>query len=63
MKDHTTERSTGAAATTVRLGEEDFHKLPFDVKRIYLGGVLPREKMDLILGDPDSMKLTRAMHP
>jgi len=64
VKDHTTERSTGAAATTtVRLGEADFHKLPFDVKRIYLDGVLPREKVDLILGDPDSMKLTRAMHP
>jgi hypothetical protein len=59
-----TERGTGTAATRgVRLGEEEFRKLPFDVKRIYLDGVLPTERVDLILGDPDDKKLARAMHP
>jgi len=52
-----------AATSSVILGEEEFRKLPFEIKRIYLGGVPPKERMDLILGDPDDKKLTRAMHP
>jgi hypothetical protein len=58
------ERDTGTAATnSVGLGEEEFRKLPFDDKRIYLYGVPPKEKVDLISGDPDDKKLTRAMQP
>ncbi len=58
------ERDTGtAAANSVRLGEEEFRKLSFDDKRIYLDGVLPKEKVELISGDPDIKKLTRAMQP
>jgi hypothetical protein len=57
-------RGTGTAATSsVRVGEEEFRKLPFDDKRIYLEGVLPKEKVELISGDPDVKKLTRAMQP
>jgi hypothetical protein len=59
-----TESGTGtAAAISVRRGEEEFRTLPFDDKRSYLDGALPREKVALILGDPDDKKLTRAMHP
>ena len=58
------ERDTGtAAANSVRHGEEEFRKLPFDDKRFHLDGVLPREKVELISGDPDGKKLTRAMLP
>lgn len=59
-----TEIGTGTAATnSFRLGEEEFRKLSFDDKRIYLDGALPSERMDLIPGDPDGKKLTRAMPP
>jgi len=59
-----TERGTGTAAiNSVRLGEEGFRKLPFEDKRIYLDGVLPEERVSLILGDLDDKKLTRALHP
>lgn len=59
-----TERATGTVATkSVRFGEEEFSKLPFDVKRVYLDGVLPKEKLALILGDPEGKKLARAMQP
>jgi len=58
------ERGTGTAAiNSVRLGEEEFRSLPFDAKRIYLDGVLPKERVALILGDPDDKNLTRALHP
>ena len=58
------ERGTSTAAiNSVRLGEEDFLALPFDAKRSYLDGLLPKERVDLILGDPDDKKLTRALHP
>jgi hypothetical protein len=50
-----------AAAISVRLGEEDFRNLPIDDKRVYLDGVLSKEKAALIAGDPDDQKLTRAM--
>ncbi len=55
-----TERSTG---TTVRIGEEEFRARSFDEKRSYLDGVLPAEKLALILGDPAAQKLARAMQP
>ena len=59
-----TERGAGAAATnSFRLDEEGFRKLSFDDKRIYLDGALPKERLDLITGDPDDKKLTRAMPP
>ena len=51
------------AITSVRVGEEEFGKLPFADKRNYLDVVLPKEKMALILGDPDDKKLARAMQP
>jgi len=50
-------------ANSVRLAAEDFHKLPFYDKRIYLDGLPPMDKVDLIPGDPDAKKLTWAMHP
>jgi hypothetical protein len=52
-----------AVATSVRVGEEEFRTLPLVDKRNYLDRVLPREKMALILGDPDRKKLARAMQP
>jgi hypothetical protein len=59
-----TERGTvAAAANSVRLSEEEFRALPFDAKRSYLDGLLPRERVALILEDPDDKKLTRALHP
>lgn len=64
MKKTMTKRDTGTAATnSVRLAEEEFRTLPFDDKRLYLEGVLPKEKLALILGDPDDKKLARAMQP
>jgi hypothetical protein len=50
-------------ATNVRLDDEEFRTLPFVEKCSYLEGVLPREKLALILGDPASQKLARAMQP
>jgi hypothetical protein len=50
-------------ATIVRLDEEAFRTLPLVDKRNYLEGVLPSEKMALILSDPDGQKLARAMQP
>ena len=64
MGNRIAERGTGtAAANSARVGEEEFRKLPFDDKRIYLDGVPPQEKLDLISGDTDAKKLTRAMPP
>jgi len=58
------ETCTGTTATnSVRLDVEEFRNLSFDKKRIYLGGVLPKERVELIPGDPDEKKLTWAMHP
>jgi Family of unknown function (DUF6178) len=59
-----TKIGTGTTVTkSVSLGKEEFRKLSFDAKRIYLDGVLPKERVELILGDPDEKKLTRAMPP
>ncbi len=63
-KKSVTKRDAGTAAkTNIRLGEEDFRKLPFADKRSYLDGVLPKERITLILTDPDDQKLARAMQP
>ncbi len=51
------------AITNVKLDEESFRKLPLDDKRTYLDALDPKERMDLILGDPDDKKLARAMQP
>ncbi|MDD2898379.1 MAG: DUF6178 family protein [Desulfuromonadaceae bacterium] len=59
-----TDRGTGTIAENrVRLGEEEFRELSFDVKRIYIERVLPKEKLALILEDQDSKRLARAMRP
>jgi hypothetical protein len=64
VENHMAERAIGTAtADSIRLAVEEFRKLSFDDKRIYLDGVLSREKMDLIAGDPDAKRLTRAMQP
>jgi hypothetical protein len=58
------ERGTVTAAiNSVRLDEEEFRSLPFDAKRSYLDGLLPQERVALILGDPDATNLARALHP
>jgi len=51
------------AITNVKLDEENFRKLPLDDKRTYLDALDPKERMALILGDPDDKKLARAMQP
>ena len=57
------ENSMTEKSTSVQLGEEEFHSLPFDAKRSYLDGLLPKERVALILDDADDTKLTRALHP
>lgn len=62
-KSVTVNNAHSTVATTVRLDEEEFCMLPFADKRTYLDGVLPKEKLALILGDPEAKKLARAMLP
>ena len=58
------EKTTEMAVTrSEKRGEELFRTLPFDDKCRYLDGMSPKEKLDLLLGDPDDTKLTRAMPP
>lgn len=57
-----TDAST-AVIKNVRLDGEDFRKLPVDDKRTYLEAVLPKERLALILDDPEDKKLARAMQP
>lgn len=58
------ERGPGTSAiNSVRVDKEGFHKLPFDAKRSYLDGLLPQERVALILEDPDATKLARSLHP
>ena len=57
-----TDAST-AAITNVRLDEEGFRKLSFNDKRTHLDAVLPRERMNLILGDTDDKKRARLRKP
>ncbi|MHB8058534.1 MAG: DUF6178 family protein [Desulfuromonadaceae bacterium] len=49
--------------TSVRLSDNEFRRLSFADKRAYLDTVLPKERMALILDDPDDKKLARAMQP
>jgi len=48
---------------TGTLDKKGFCKLPFDDKRIYLNRVSSKEKLDLISGDPEAKRLTRALPP
>ena len=41
----------------------DFARLPFVEKEHYLKGVTAKERMDLILGDPEGERLARSMSP
>ena len=61
MKKNKAEIATGT--TNENLSEEEFQNLPFDAKRIYLDGVLLKERVDLILGDPEAKLLIRALQP
>lgn len=64
MKNSQTGKDTGTASiANVRLSEEEFRKLPFTEKRIHLDLALPKEKMALIIDDPEDKKLVRAMQP
>ncbi len=51
------------AITNVKLDEESFRKLPLDDKRSYLDALDPRERIALIIADPDDKKLARGMQP
>ena len=64
MKKNRADKSLATtAAHSEMVGEKAFHTLSFDEKRAYLDRVLPMERVELIPGDPDAMKLTWAMHP
>ena len=64
MDNHRGEKYTGMVATnSVGIGEDYFSNLSFYDKQNYLAGVLPTERAALISGDPDGMKLIRAMPP
>lgn len=62
-KKNVTGKTGKAVVTNVRVGEDEFRTLPFADKRSYLDRVLPAEKLALILGDPESTKLARALQP
>jgi hypothetical protein len=46
-----------------RSGFPEFTVLPFAEKLSYLQGAAPKERLDLILADPEGKRLTRAMEP
>src|SRR6185369_3825778 len=62
-KSVTAKDAHSTVAPSVRLDEDEFCMLPFADKRTYLDGVLPKEKLALILDDPEAKKLARAMPP
>jgi len=62
-KKNVTGKTGKTVVTNARVGEEEFRTLPFADKRSYLDRVLPAEKLALILGDPESTKLARALQP
>ncbi len=63
-KKNVTTKDPGSTVTRdVRLDEDAFRRLPLVEKRAYLEQVLPKEKLALILDDPDSTVLARAMQP
>lgn len=55
--------STVATVSSVQCNEEDFYRLPFEDKRSYLASLPPADKIELLLSDPDAVKLIRAMLP
>jgi len=58
-----TEKAISTSAIDTRLTIEEFSILPFEAKRIYLNGLLPSERVEMILEDQDDKKLTWAMQP
>jgi len=48
---------------SLRVSEAAFNELSFPEKRNYLSTVGAKEKMDLILSDPDAKRLTASMEP
>jgi len=63
-KNNITGKDAGrSVAASVQVSEDEFRTLPFADKRNDLDGMLPGEKMALILEDPDGKKLARAMQP
>lgn len=63
MGNSNAEKTISTIATDTRLSIEEFSILPFEAKRIYLNGLLPSERLEMILEDPDDKKLTWAMQP
>ena len=55
--------TTVATDSSVQYNEEDFYRLPFEDKRIYLTSLPSTDKIELILSDPDAKRLIRAMLP
>ncbi|MBJ6723184.1 DUF6178 family protein [Geomesophilobacter sediminis] len=49
--------------TTGKVSAKEFAALPVDEKRAHLQTVTPKERMDLIIGDPEGKRLVRAMDP
>lgn len=62
-KNSTGNNAESTTTPSVRISEEEFRALSFAGKRSYLDGVLPAERLALILGDPDRTRLARAMQP
>jgi hypothetical protein len=50
-------------AVTSNLSGNDFAKLPFVQKNAYLSAVAPKQRMDLMVSDPDARRLAAAMQP
>jgi hypothetical protein len=50
-------------AVSVRLTEDAFGALPFEEKQTYLRKTSAKEKLDLLLADPDGKRLTASMEP
>lgn len=57
------EKTLSTTAIDTGLTIEEFSILPFEDKRIYLNGLLPSERLEMILEDHDDKKLTWAMQP
>jgi len=55
--------TTVATDSSLQCNEENFYRLPFEDKRIYLASLPPTDKIELILNDPEARRLIRAMLP
>jgi len=55
--------TTVATNSSVQLNENDFYRLPFEDKRLYLNSLSPGERIPLLLGDREAQKLTRMLLP